>query len=433
MVTFAEILSYVAFIGFEFVALCAMTRGGRGWPFRLLGFVVLLGVDFLLDRWWRRGLMSLDEWLAVCFLCNWVTLAVLTVVLSRESLGRRIFLALAYGAYAVCFAVVFHLFAYRNVCGLPEMAAGAIGLVVVGGMNLVFLHWILPWMPRENRVYRWRDPCIVAGAVFANMFACGLWPISAVTAPVRHGLAFVLASFTAWVAFPLLCRAMRDCWCRISAEHNLELMVSEVNVRRAALDEARRLRHDYRHHCIVLGDLLLKGKTKVALEYLNVLDEGKGDLPDVTRIWCENETLNAILAGSARKAAAKGVVFSAEAHVERMSPLPDVEMVAVVANLIENAIDACEKVKGDGRGKVVVIFRQRGNMFGLTITNPVSSDFRLSPVGMPCVEPGVGLCSVKRVIEHHSGDWQYTLENGLLTCEVMMYAGEKKTTDGSRG
>lgn len=260
------------------------------------------------------------------------------------------------------------------------------------------------------------------------LFACGLWPVSIVTAPVRYCVPFALLSVAAWVGFPILCRAMREHARRITAERNAALMMSEVKVRRAAIDEARRIRHDRRHHLIALGNLLVRGQTREALEYVSAMDEGMG--PSATaHIWCANETINAVLAGYARKAAEKGVDFTAEAHVERTAPLPEAELVTVVANLVENAINAYGEIEGCGlkieQRRVCVTLRQRGELFGLTVSNDVPPDFQLSRAGLPCTEPGVGLDSVRDVVARYSGEWLYTLADGRLTCELALCGGGK--------
>jgi len=251
---------------------------------------------------------------------------------------------------------------------------------------------------------------------------CGFWPVSVINSPARNCAAFWLMLVGVWVAFPSFCRTMRERQHNAAVERSLELMTAEVKVRRTALDEARRIRHDHRHHRIVLAGLLLRGKSDEALEYLNALDEEKGDMGLTTHVWCENETVNAILAGCLRKAMSMAVAFSAEVHVERTTPLSDVEIVAVIANLVENAINACGKVEGEQR-RVCVALRQRGDMFGMTVTNTVPTGFRLSSAELPCAEFGVGLRSVRRVVDRYSGDWRYTLDGSELTCELVLCAG----------
>jgi len=425
-----DILSYVVFTGFMFAAICAMTRGGRGWPWRVLAMVALVAVDGVVEQCWQLGKMPLDLWLAVCFGAKGTALAACVFVLSRDPPGRRIFLSIVYCAYAACYASVFHLFVYRDVFGLSADWRVAVGLGFVAAANLAFMRLVLPYVPTGDRGYRWRDPCLGAGVLLLHLFGTGIWPVSVVSAPARGCLPFALVSATAWIVFPILCRTMRLRLLNAEIAHSLDIMVAEVKERREALDEARRFRHDRRHHRIVLADLLLRGRTKEALAYVNALDRESAALAGTAGVWCRNETVNAILAGAARKAAALGVGFSAVAHVERSAPLPDVELVSLVANLVENAVCACGEAGGcrpkAEQGKVCATLRQRGDMFGITVTNPVPAGFSLSSAGWPCAEWGVGLASVGRIVAKYRGEWRYRLENGLLTCSVAVCAGEER-------
>jgi len=420
MFVLADILSFAVFSGFAFVALCAITRVGRGWPLQLLGLGAIVGSDVLLERLWCFGQTSLDLWLAACFAAKFILYAILIVGLSRDSVGRRIFLAIAYGAYAACCSAAFHLFTYRNVFGLSSagtVAVGLVGIAAVAAMNLAFVYWVLPRMPRDNRDFRWSEPCVAAGVMLLSLFASGFWPVSVVSAPVRYCVPFVLASVIAWVAFPILCRSMRDRQRNVDVEHSLELMMAEVKVRRAAIDLARRLRHDQRHHRAQIAEYMLSGQYEKVFAYLRALDEEAQETPTDRLVWCGNETVNAILAGAARKAAAKGVGFVAEAHVGDEVALPDVELVAVVANLIENAIEACG---GKSESQVTCVLRQREFGIGITVTNPVPAGFALSDRGLPCAEPGVGMESVRRVVGRHGGQWTYELKDGCLKCQVIL-------------
>jgi len=424
-----EILSYLVFTGFLFAAVCAMTRGGRGWPWRVLALVAMVGADVAVELCWQQGGMPLDLWLAVCFGAKGGMLVAYVFVLSRDPPGRRLFVSTVYCAYAACYVSVFHWFVYRDAFGLSVGWRAVVGLGFVVAANLAFTHWVLPFVPQGDRCFKWREPCLGAGVLLLQLFGTGIWPVSVVSASSQSCLLFALVSATALVVFPLLCRSMRMRLLNAEIAHNLDVMVAEVKERRAALDEARRLRHDQRHHRIVVADLLLRDRTKEALAYVNALDREGGALAGTTDVWCRNETVNAILAGAARKAAALGVGFSAEAHVERTSPLPDTELVSLVANLVENAVCACGEVKGrrlkvDQR-RVCVTLRQRDGMFGLTVTNPVPEGFSLSPAGWPCAAWGVGLVSVGRIVAKYRGEWLYRLENGLLTCSVAVYAGNQ--------
>jgi len=422
-----EILAYAVFTGSEFAVLCAMTRSGRGWPWRIAGLAVLVAVDVVAEWCWRLKLFPLDQWLALCFATKISALAALIFCLSRDSPGRRAFLAITYGAYAACFAAMFHLIAYRNVFRLPGHWSEVIGDVDVAVMNLVFVVWILPWLPQDSRKFSWRDPCLVAGMLFVLLYASCYWPDSIVSEPLNECVMSVLVAITAWVVFPMICRSVHKHLRSADVEYSLKLMMAEMKVRRAAIEAGRRIQHDQRHHRAQIAEYMLSGQHDNVFAYLKELDEEAKEEMANKFVWCENETVNAILSGCARKATARGVDFSAEVAVEPTLPLPDVELVAVVANLVENAINAAEKLEKststldfDSAPKVTCYLRQRALGLGITVTNPVPEGFALTAKGLPCEEPGVGMESVRRVVEKHEGKWVYELVDGILMCQAVL-------------
>jgi len=420
-----DILSYAVSITCEFSVLCAITRVGRGWLLQFCGLFLIVALDVTLERWRLMSSVSLAPWLTTFFSLSMIVFSALVFALSRYGYGQRLFLALLYGTYAAFYASVFHLLAYRgtetavrNVFGLPPPWADLTGLAVIIAANAGFVFWVLPRVPRDGVGFRWTEPCCFAGAMFLLVYGSGIWPISIVDAPFPSCLLFAFVSVAAWVLFPILCRHIRDRQRNAEVEHSLNLMTTEVKMRRAAIDEARRMRHDQRHHRAQVAEYLLLGQTDRALAYLDELDEAARATPTDRLIWCENETVNAILSVCSRKAAAQGVGFSAEADVNRPLGLSEVETVAVIANLVENAIEACE------RGEVTLRIRQHEFGFGVTVSNPVPMGFALSATGLPCDKPGVGLESVRRVIERHRGTWTYAVKDDVLKCQVILMPGE---------
>jgi len=242
------------------------------------------------------------------------------------------------------------------------------------------------------------------------------------TCSMDHVVHFVVANIVAAAYFPValsFAEKNRAESTLALVENNMRRMADEMRARRGAIDEARRIRHDQRHHRIAVCEMLLNGKVKEALAYLEAMEKAHDEMPLSKLVWCENETANAILAGYARKAMAAGVRFSAVANIGRQSHLPDVDAVALVANILEDAIHAA----GRG-GEVTCTLRHREDSFGLTVTNTVPPDFRLSPEGLPCAERGIGLESVRKVVEKYDGTSVYSLADGVLTCETVVFVGK---------
>ena len=89
-------------------------------------------------------------------------------------------------------------------------------------------------------------------------------------------------------------------------------------------------------------------------------------------------------------------------------PLTDVELCTVLGNLLDNAVEACSRQKQRVR-RILVAGETRGNMYFLKIENTYDGlAFQegktfLSRKGASA-DHGIGLSSVRKIIEGHGGD-----------------------------
>jgi len=74
--------------------------------------------------------------------------------------------------------------------------------------------------------------------------------------------------------------------------------------------------------------------------------------------------------------------------------------------------------------QVTCTLRQHDYGIGITVANHVAAGFALADNGLPCAEPGVGMESVRRIVEKRKGTWAYDLKDGVLTCQVVLIFGE---------
>jgi len=406
----------------------AVTRVAHGWAKTLLGLAFFYGCVALAMTVVRCANVGPKVFAPCSYAFTFGCWLVVTVALSRR--GTRpssFFAAVLCGAHQLALGIVCHTLMARL---RPQFLPTVIASVLMLSMGVVMVRLLLPRVRRLSQSVDWLLLDVVACILLALVYATGFWPTWVAGGSWREAMPFVL-SVTALVSFfPVVFHLSEKCHdlARMAlVEESVRLMVGEVAIHRAAIDAARRQRHDQRHHRIALAEYLLRGQVDKALRYLEQLDADAGETPTDKLIWCENDTINAILSGSARKAAALGIGFEVTANVERTVNLPDIDVVAFVANLIENAINAAGKSGADDRcrevgeaPRVTVALRQRELTFGMTVTNPVPAGFALSANGLPCEEPGVGLESVRRVIGRYHGELVYAVEDGVLECQALM-------------
>jgi len=400
----------------------AVTRVAYGWTKTLLGLLVFyaaLAVPVVLVR---LADVSPANFTPFGFPLGFgVWLAVAVSLSHRGSRSVAFFESVLCGAHQLAVSgLCYVLMARVRPEGLATILASALLLAMGAGMIVL----LLPRVRRLSPSVDWRLLNAVVFILLTLVYVTGIWPTWVAGGSWREALPFVV-SVTALVSFfPMVFHLSEKSHAaaRVTqVEGSVRLMVEEVRLRREAIDAARRQRHDSRHHRIVIAEHLLRGQVDRALDYLERLDQEADRTLTDRLIWCENDTINAILSGLSRKAAAKGVAFEVTANVGRTVDLPDVDIVAVVANLVENAINAAAEPATSGDDpKVTVALRQRERTVGMTVTNPVPAGFALSENGLPCAESGVGLESARQVIERHRGELVYTSRGGVLECQAMM-------------
>lgn len=113
--------------------------------------------------------------------------------------------------------------------------------------------------------------------------------------------------------------------------------------------QTRGWRHDYHNHIQTMKAHLAMGKLEELETYLNELDH---DLTTVdTVIKTGNVMVDAILNSKISVAASKGIAVEAKAVVpEKLdTSLSEVDVCLIVGNLMDNAIEACMKMRQEGQ------------------------------------------------------------------------------------
>ncbi len=195
-------------------------------------------------------------------------------------------------------------------------------------------------------------------------------------------------------------------------KQNVEYLTSYVENARKTEQENRRIRHDLRHHDERIAAMAREGDTEGILAYLGQTKEASERFP----AWCPNVTVNGILGSYAGKAKEAGVGFTAQADTPAQSPVADMDLVAILANLLENALNACVARKSSG--PIQVHIRNVGNKTVIAVSNPCSTDLKLEN-GLPAAR-GVGIDSIISSSVKYHGEINYTIQEGICTACVIL-------------
>lgn len=177
-------------------------------------------------------------------------------------------------------------------------------------------------------------------------------------------------------------------------------------IERKRNEQLRALQHDVLKHYSFLNELLKSGEVTRAMQYLG--DVAEDGYSATSRINTNNEAVNIILNEKINVCKEKGIGLVFQINDLSAVPLADKDMVIILSNILDNAIEACEKCSGDRTIRVKLI--KNHDQFVVSVKNPYEG--RLSMKGdklMTSKEDdfyhGMGLTSVGICLIKYNGTY----------------------------
>lgn len=218
-----------------------------------------------------------------------------------------------------------------------------------------------------------------------------------------------------WVIFGTI-RSMNDESKMELISKNAEYLQGQLVLAKENELTAKAIRHDFRHHNQNIAALLQKGDINEALRYIEQYDESLDAAKP--KEFCPHATVNAILSSFYLKAKKEGIPVSISADTPEESPIADMDFVAVLSNLLENALNGCREC--GSHGEIRVDIRTVSDKTVIVCSNPCKPDLIIED-GM-LRSRGTGIDSVVISVRKYGGDIRYELAGDTLTVCVILNA-----------
>ena len=184
----------------------------------------------------------------------------------------------------------------------------------------------------------------------------------------------------------------------------------------------RAWRHDYHNHMQTIKALLSMGKKQELSEYLDNLEKDLDSIDIAIRTG--NVSLDAILSSKVSIARKNFIDVNCTAKVPENLKIYDVHLCAIVGNLMDNAIEACEKITAGAAQKFIRVYIGlfKSQLY-ISVTNSTCEKYRrrLSElVTSKLGEHGFGLRRIDKIAEKYDGYVNRKNEPGVFATEVML-------------
>ena len=178
-----------------------------------------------------------------------------------------------------------------------------------------------------------------------------------------------------------------------------------------------------RHHLLVISSYIkaedIQGLNDYVKEYLS-------SLASPADIFCDNLALNSLIGYYKELAEDRDSAFNVSISLPKEPLLPEIDLCAVISNLLENAVEACTRMKSQDRFINVKISATTNFLLTIIIENSYEGEIlRSGNVFISSKKKGrkgIGISSVLNIIEQYNGVSKFEYQNQLFKAAILLKA-----------
>lgn len=182
---------------------------------------------------------------------------------------------------------------------------------------------------------------------------------------------------------------------------------------RSDYEQQAKIVHDYKNQLSFLQNMLAQTDSPEALRYVEKLS---GEITNKTQVvTCRHPVADVIINYKYHDAKRKNILMILKVGDLSQIRVEEYDLVVLLSNLLDNAIEACEKVQGK---RVIRLEADHENgEFHCKLVNSASGDLvitdgKIESSKKDKAHHGIGLGNVKEIIEKYDGVYSFAYEKG---------------------
>lgn len=185
-------------------------------------------------------------------------------------------------------------------------------------------------------------------------------------------------------------------------------------------ERLKRFQHDYHHHLYLLKELLQNKKFDEAVIYIRQVEE-KAVNHEISIVYSGNTVIDAVICGVLENAEIQDIQFEYRGKLKKRIGIEDIDICILLANALENAVEACGRYKGERYIKMEIA-TYKSNIF-ITICNSCEQNHKQSRKKLRTEKKdrdyhGYGIQNMKAVAEKYNGSLFYEEKEGEFTVKI---------------
>lgn len=198
---------------------------------------------------------------------------------------------------------------------------------------------------------------------------------------------------------------------------NEKFLQAQIDSYKKMGESARQTKHDFRHHSMVVAEYARNKDYQAILTYLSEYDEKEYE--KYQEIFCKNQAVDTVLSAYVSRCEQSDIAISADIRLEEKETISDYDLVTILANVLENAVNGCMETEGTRRVEIAV--RKKGGKIVVVCQNTCVSDI-LFENGLPKNKErnGIGVESILNTAAKYSGIVDFSASGGVFVCRIIL-------------
>ena len=375
----------------------------------VLQTALLIYAEFVLTNWALQFFVG--------FILSLVGQYVIFFATTKGKLAQRVFTMLTYSIF-FCIAMSLVMMVKGTFGELHWTLTALIQMVLLFAMVFYFLCYVCPLCrtAARNIITGW-TPLIFVDIVFLiTVILSSVFPVRLTTFHEPAVITFGFLSVSIMAVYPVIfsyINSLSEAAMKRAVETQNKLLLAQIETENAQLATDSHARHDRRHHNLVMLEYANNGDLESVKEYLRNLVESDNQVWGEVR-YCENMTMYTVLTVYERRAKENGISVKISADGSRdLNVLPQ-DLVIVIANLFENAINAAEKLKKNDK-HIDIRIKESSQRLVIKVENPCKAKLSFDESGY-----GVGIRSVIATTTKYEGMYDFTAEDGIFSAKIIL-------------
>ena len=292
-------------------------------------------------------------------------------------------------------------------------------------------------LPLDIREFCYLSLIPAAGILFGQMIATLLFemkdgvllqlydrhPAFLAVVPVLASLLYAGTYLT--IAFQQGMAALREEQAAHYAEYQQTQAIRE-RIREAErfYTHIRQLKHELRGHLTNIKGLAQSGEYTSLEDYIARMD---GSMSDFELTFQTGNPVTDVIANDTRRRCLDlGVCFQVDFHYPAQGAYDAFDVGIILQNLLQNALEACEKVS-EGERFIVLTGKKKGRFFLIEVKNSFVGEVVFGQDGLPVTAKredipmhGLGLSNVRREAEKYMGELELKTDRREFSATVLL-------------